>query len=147
MSQAKKTYGPLPININLAPAQVENSICLFLEGLLYFFRDAWMGIFASREAWMRIYLFRDSWICIFSVLGKLVFDFFVIREICIYLRVIREPTTFAGIVFFYFLDIIKSGKLHPCVAALEVRTCEFEGVSTRSKRWPLLFTGITLFPR
>ena len=33
------------------------------------------------------------------------------------------------------------------VAPLEVRTCEFEGVSTRSKRRMLLFTGITLFPR
>ena len=35
---------------------------------------------------------------------ELVFDFFVIREICIYFRVICEPTTFSGIIFYFFGD-------------------------------------------
>ena len=47
----------------------------------------------------------------FSVLGKLGLNFFVICEIRIYFCVIFEPTTFAGITFHFFLEILASLKL------------------------------------
>lgn len=47
----------------------------------------------------------------FSVLGKLGLNFFVICEIHIYFCVIFEPTTFAGITFPFFLEILASLKL------------------------------------
>ena len=71
-----------------------------IEGPLYFFRDAWMGIFA----WNVNEDLFFPWIVnlYFSVLGKMVLDFFVIRQMCIYFRVIFEPTTFEGTIFHFF---------------------------------------------
>lgn len=43
------------------------------------------------EAWMRIYFFRESWIYIFPSSGN-----------WFYLRVICKPTTFAGIICYFF---------------------------------------------
>ena len=70
-----------------------------------------MGIFALRETWITIYFFCDSWIYIFPSSGNWFSIFFVIRELCIYLRVICEPTTFAGIIVHFFLEILASLKL------------------------------------
>ena len=62
--------------------------------------------------------------------------------------------TYCHLVWHFFCKASDTQKLERlqerglrAVTALEVRTCEFEGASTRSKRRPLLFTGITLFPR
>ena len=84
---------------------------------MYYFRDAWMSIFALREARMRIYVFRDSWIYTGSL-------FFMIREKCVYLRVICEPTTFAGIDIHFFKDfsVSKARKLHQT----RCKTCPFD---------------------
>ena len=54
--------------------------------------------------------FYVSWIYIFQSSGT-VFDVFVIREICKYFRVISQPTTFARIVVFTFVEILASLKL------------------------------------
>ena len=82
----------------------ETDLFAIYEGPLYFFRDAWLAIFALREAWMRIFsVIRES---IFFRPRETVFDFSVIREICIYFRVICEPTTFARIIFHFFGEFL-----------------------------------------
>ena len=69
----------------------------------------------------------------FSVLGNLVFDFFVIREICIYFHVICEPTTFAGIIFLPFLELLASLKLVNYTKLVDVKRAHW--MPLRMQNW------------
>ena len=61
----------------LQHAKETELVSVLKEGLLYFFHDTWMGIFALRETWVRIILFFPWFVNLyFPVLGKLIFDFF-----------------------------------------------------------------------